>query len=83
MRSSFTAQDSVSPHETDPLTTTNDATAAIPSTIPSSNFADMPSSTEFMKPSTSELYQPTTENISDDEDQDSPSPPKQQKISKP
>ena len=39
----------------------------------------MPSSTEFIKPSTSELYQPPTENTSDDEVQDSPSPPKQQK----
>ena len=77
--SSFTAPDSVSPPETHPLTTTNDATVAIPSSIPSTNFADMPTSTEFMKASTSELYQPTTENISDDEDQDSPSPPKHQK----
>ena len=79
--SSFTAQDSLCPHETHPPSTANDATACIPSSIPSPNFVDMLSSSDLMKPSTSaEIHQPAIENISDDEDENSPSPPKQQKI---
>ena len=79
--SSFIAENSLCPHEAPPLSAANDGGASIPSSIPSPNLVDMPTLCDLIKPSTSaEIYQPTTKNISDDEDESSPSLAKQQKF---
>ena len=79
--SSFIAENSLCPHEAPLLSAANDGGASIPSSIPSPNLVDMPTLCDLIKPSTSaEIYQPTTKNISDDEDESSPSLAKQQKF---